>query len=208
MDVKERMIQYGSRSLNDKELLGLIIGEQSSTLLMHVAEQDIFNITRMEYGSLKNIGLTSSRAQLLIAAIELGRRRYADNRTSEKQSIRGSKDAFEALRYLYEDLHEESFWILLLNRANKVVAKVHISSGGMAGTVVDSKTVFRKALQYSAAGIILSHNHPSGNLHPSQADLDLTKKIKEAAQLLDISVLDHVIIHGNAYFSFADEGLL
>ncbi|MGB1217429.1 MAG: JAB domain-containing protein, partial [Saprospiraceae bacterium] len=125
-----------------------------------------------------------------------------------RPQIRSSKDAFQILAPMVMDLPHEEFWILLLNRANKVVAKEQVSIGGVTGTVVDAKIIFRKALSSLACGIILCHNHPSGNLNPSQADLQITKKLKQAGETLEINVLDHLIITENGYFSFADEGRL
>lgn len=115
---------------------------------------------------------------------------------------------FEILKADLLDIPHEAFWIVLLNRANRVIKKHQISQGGVAGTVADPKLIFKVAVEELASGIILAHNHPSGNLTASQADIDLTRKLKESGKLLDIQVLDHIIIAGKKYFSFADEGLM
>lgn len=140
--------------------------------------------------------------------MEIGRRRQLTS-PQERPQIKGSSDAWNLIAPLLMDLNHEEFWILLLNRANRVIGKEQISSGGVAGTVVDAKIIFRKALENGpASSIIMVHNHPSGNLKPSQADIDITKKLKRAGETLDINVLDHLIIAGSSYFSFADEGLM
>jgi DNA repair protein RadC len=120
----------------------------------------------------------------------------------------GSSDAFELVKGDLMDLHHEEFWVILLNRSGRLIRKQQISLGGVHGTVADPKIIFKTALDALASGIIVAHNHPSGNLTPSQQDINLTKKLKEAGQLLEIQLLDHVIVAGKKYFSFADEGLL
>ncbi|MBU2045668.1 MAG: JAB domain-containing protein, partial [Bacteroidetes bacterium] len=126
----------------------------------------------------------------------------------QKKNIGHSRDIYELFKPRIADLLHEEFWIILLSRANKVLHKVLISKGGQAGTIADPKIIFKAALEGNAANIILAHNHPSGNLKPSQADMQLTKKLQEAGKLLDLQVLDHVIFTERSYFSFADEGLL
>jgi DNA repair protein RadC len=137
----------------------------------------------------------------------LGRRRK-ELEGNEKTKISGSKDAYDLVKSDLLDISHEQFWILMLNRANRVIKKCMISQGGVAGTVADPKIIFKLALEELASGVILAHNHPSGNLTASQADIDLTKKLKDAGRLLDIQVLDHLIVAGQKYFSFADEGLI
>ncbi|MFN3490269.1 MAG: RadC family protein, partial [Emticicia sp.] len=142
----------------------------------------------------------------IAAALELGRRRK-ESETLKKPKIGSSADAYEAIRPYLMDLQHEQFWVLLLNRANEVIRPQQISIGGVSGTVADPKMIFKAAIEHLASAIILVHNHPSGNLTPSQADKDLTKKVKEAGRTLDIPVLDHLIFSDNGYFSFADEGI-
>ena len=151
--------------------------------------------------------MVEAKALTIVAALELGRRRKElDGR--EKTKVTGSKDVYDLIKADLLDISHEEFWILLLNRANRVIKKAQVSQGGVAGTVADPKIIFKLALDELASGIILAHNHPSGNLTASQADLDLTKKLKDAGKLLDIQVLDHLIVAGQKYFSFADEGLM
>jgi DNA repair protein RadC len=125
-----------------------------------------------------------------------------------RKQITSSKDVFDVFHPLLSDLTYEEFWILLLNKANKIIGKFCISEGGITGTVADPVKIFRKAIENNSVGMILCHNHPSGNLKPSEADAKLTQKMKEGGKLLDISVLDHIIIGEEKYFSFADEGLM
>ena len=212
---REKLIHQGRKQLTDAELLAILIGNGfKGTSALQLAQQLLasreHNLHEVGKLSLKELtafkGIGSAKAISLIAAFELGRRRnlaLANNRPG----IRSSKDAYELLEPRLADLRHEEFWILLLNRANKVLRAEQISSGGQAGTVVDVKMVFMAALKGSAAAIILSHNHPSGAIRPSRADIDLSKKIKAAGELLDIRVLDHLIIGEKQYFSFADEGL-
>jgi DNA repair protein RadC len=126
----------------------------------------------------------------------------------QKEKISSSKDVFDLFQSTMEGYKYESFWVLLLNRANKIIKKIQVSDGGVSGTVADPKRIFKHSLENDASGIILCHNHPSGNIKPSEADIKLTKKIREGGELLDISVLDHIIIGEEKYFSFADENML
>jgi DNA repair protein RadC len=143
----------------------------------------------------------------LLAALELGRRKSSAT-ALKKDKITSSADAAALLQPHLSDLSHEEFWVLYLNRANQRIAMTAISKGGVNGTVVDPKIIFREALEQKASSIILFHNHPSGNTNPSEADIQLTKKVKEAGKNLEISVLDHLIIAGATFYSFADEGLL
>jgi DNA repair protein RadC len=152
-------------------------------------------------------GIGEAKAITIISALELGRRRKEIN-TTERPKINGSKDAYELVKGDLMDLPHEEFWVIMLNRANRLLKKHQISLGGVHGTVADPKIIFKTALESLASGIIVAHNHPSGNLTPSQQDIDLTKKLKEAGKLLEIQLLDHVIIAGKNYYSFADEGLM
>ncbi|RRN76797.1 DNA repair protein RadC, partial [Pseudoxanthomonas sp. SGD-10] len=152
-------------------------------------------------------GIGEAKAITIIAALELGRRRK-ETEQQKSVTITCSKDIYNLLSHSLLDLLHEEFWVVLLNRANKVIAKVLISKGGQSATVSDPKIIFKTALEHNAASIILAHNHPSGSLKPSSADLNLTKKLVSAGGLLDINVLDHLIFADTLYFSFADEGLI
>ena len=156
---------------------------------------------------LKFNGVGEAKALSIIAALELGRRRRGAE-VIQKEKISSSKDVFELFQSIMEDYKYESFWVLLLNRANKIIKKIQISDGGVSGTVADPKRIFKISLENDASGIILCHNHPSGNIKPSEADIKLTKKIKNGGEILDINVLDHIIIGDENYFSFADQNIL
>ena len=156
---------------------------------------------------MKHKGIGEAKAITIVAAMELGNRRR-ETEALQREQVTSSKDAAAAIQRHLADLPHEEFWILMLNRANKIIGKHAVSQGGIAGTVVDAKMVFKPAVEHSASSVILCHNHPSGSLKPSRADEDLTHKIKEAAKYFDIRVLDHMIVSDAGYFSFADEGLL
>jgi DNA repair protein RadC len=152
-------------------------------------------------------GVGEAKAINIIAALELGRRRQ-DTDPLQRSTIKSSKDAFNILYPLVADLPHEEFWILLCNRANKVIHSLSIGRGGVASVVVDVKIILKSALEHLASSIVLCHNHPSGNLKPSNEDIKITKRLQEAGALLDITVIDHLIIGDMHYYSFADEGIL
>ena len=213
---REKLILKGKSALSDAELIAILLGSGTSSLsavdlakkVLHPAGNSLHELARHTVKDLIKIkGIGEAKALTIVAALELGRRRK-EIEGNEKPKITGSRDAYEVVKADLLDISHEEFWIILLNRANRVIKKSQISQGGVAGTVADPKIIFKLALEELASGIILAHNHPSGNLTASQADLDLTKKLKEAGKLLDIQVLDHVIIAGQKYFSFADEGLI
>ena len=206
----------GTSALSDAELLAILIGSGTATLsavdvakaiLQHV-RNDLNELARLSAKDLMKIkGIGEAKAIAIVAAIELGRRRKELDLT-EKPKIGGSKDAFDLLAGDLIDLPREEFWVLLLNRANRVVKKKRVSEGGVSGTVADPKIIFKLALEELASGLIVAHNHPSGNLQPSQNDIELTRKLKEAGKMMEIQLLDHLIVAGKKYYSFADEGLL
>ncbi len=162
-------------------------------------------LTVQELMRIKGIG--RAKAISILAALELGKRRR-ESQDKKALQVTGSKDAVTIFQPLLGDLLHEEFWVLFLNRANRVISKQQISTGGMSGTVADPRMIFKAALDQKALSIILCHNHPSGNNQPSTADIQLTKNIVEAGKVLEISVLDHVIITQNSYYSFADEGII
>ena len=213
---REKLLLKGKAALSDAELIAILVGTGSGTMnavelgkkIMLSVDHNLHSLGSMTVRDLTRIkGIGQAKAVSIVAAMELGRRRK-EMTPEEKPKITGSKDAFELLRAHLTDLPHEEFWVMLLNRANRMIRKVQISQGGVAGTVADPKIIFRSALEELASGIILAHNHPSGNLNPSQADIDLTKRIKEAGRMLEVQLLDHIIVAGQKYFSFADEGLL
>jgi DNA repair protein RadC len=213
---REKLMLKGKAALSDAELIAILLGTGIAKVsAVELAKRILFatdnnlhalgNLTIADLVKLKGIG--TAKAVSIVAALELGRRRK-DITPDSKPKINGSADAFEILKADLLDLPHEEFWVLLLNRANRVIKKVQVSQGGVAGTVADPKIIFKCALEELASGIILSHNHPSGNLTPSQADINLTQKLRDGGKLLEIQVLDHLIVGGHKYFSFADEGLL
>lgn len=213
---REKLILKGKAALSDAELVAILLGSGTATLsavdlakkVLQAVENNLHDLARMTVKDLiKTKGIGEVKALTIVAALELGRRRKELD-SNERPKITSSKDAYDVIKADLLDIPHEEFWILLLNRANRVIRKSQISQGGIAGTVADPKIIFKLALDDLASGIILAHNHPSGNLTASQADLDLTKKLKEAGKLLDIQVLDHLIVAGQKYFSFADEGLI
>lgn len=211
---REKLLRQGRRALSDAELIAILIGSGSrnesavelSKRILKESDNDLNKLATLLVEDLcdfKGIGI--AKAVSVVAALELGRRRKETPEAVKKQ-ITSSQDAFEVLRSQYADLNHEEFWILLVNQANRVQSKQLISRGGRAGTVVDAKLVFETALRHKATSIILSHNHPSGNLKPSDQDRTLTKKIIEGGKLLDVRVLDHLIFSNDTYYSFSDEG--
>lgn len=213
---REKLLLKGTHALSDAELVAILLGSGTATTsavelakrVLQTVDNKLNELARLSVKDLMRVkGIGEVKALTIIAALELGRRKR-DSDPEEKPRITGSRDVFEILKAHLLDIPHEEFWILLLNRANRVIKKHQISQGGVSGTVADPKIIFKVALGELASGIILAHNHPSGNLTASQADIELTKKLKEAGKLLEIQVLDHVIIAGQKYYSFADEGIL
>jgi DNA repair protein RadC len=212
---REKYITKGVDALTDAELFAILLGsgyKQKSALdvskeLLSSVSNDLDALARLSFQDLLKIkGIGQVKAITLQVAMEVSRRR----KLAEKiiTSIKSSSDVFLLFGPRMQDLHVEEFHILLLNRKNSIIAAHKISEGGTAGTVVDAKIIFKKAIDVLASSMILIHNHPSGNKLPSNADIDLTKKIKSFGELIDITILDHIIIAKDNYFSFADENLL
>jgi DNA repair protein RadC len=213
---REKLLSKGRHVLSDAELIAILIGSGTKEASAVQLAQEILRSVSFDLNALGRLnvnrltrfkGIGQARAITIMAALELGRRRK-DSERNGPAKITCSKDAFEQLYPHLADLQHEEFFLLLLNRSNTVVQTVKVSQGGVSGTVADAKIIFNAALEQLASGIILAHNHPSGNLQPSQADLSLTRRLVEAGKLLDIAILDHIIIAGKAYYSFADEGQL
>ena len=213
---REKLLLKGSRSLSDVELLAILIGSgNSSESAVELSRRILASVSNSlnDLGKnqvsdlLKFNGIGQAKAVNIMAALELGRRRK-ERSAAEKMIITQSADAAGYFRPLLEDLNHEEFWILLLNRSNTVIDKMMVSQGGLAGTVTDVRLILKMAIEKLASAMILCHNHPSGNMQASEADHKITRKIKEAAALMEITVLDHVIIAQDGYLSFADEGIL
>jgi DNA repair protein RadC len=213
---REKFVAKGRQSLSDAELIAILLGsgnhrESALDLAKRILSEHQNNLVRIAQLSIadwqKYRGIGEAKAVTVAAALELGRRRLGMEQAKEDK-IKSSNDAFNLLRSHLNDLSQEEFWMMSLNRANVVLRKEAISRGGVSATVVDAKVIFKKAIENGASGIILAHNHPSGETQPSRQDIDLTDKIKQGAALLDISLLDHIIVGANTYFSFADEGMI
>jgi len=213
---REKLLLKGKASLSDAELIAIIIGSGTPSMSAVEVAKQILNSTGNDLNALARLsvkdlmkfkGIGEAKAINIISALELGRRKK-ETESKSKIKIGASGDVHLLMKPHLSDLQHEEFWVVLLSRNNSVLKKQQISSGGVSGTVADPKIIFKMALEELASGIILVHNHPSGNLKPSEADISLTKKIKSAGQALEIAVLDHVIFTDNGYFSFADQGIL
>lgn len=213
---REKMMSKGRAALSDAELIAIMIGSGSRDLTAVQLAQQILASSNNRLSQLSRLtiselckfkGIGEAKAISIVACLELGRRRR-EEKGEEKKKITSSKDAYEILAAALGDLDHEEFWILLLSRSNQVKEKVLISRGGISGTVVDLRLIFKEAIDKLASSIIVCHNHPSGNIKPSENDIKLTQKLKETGKIMDIPVLDHLIFTDNGYFSFADEGIL
>jgi len=212
----QKLLLKGNGSLSDAELLSIIIGtgvsgENSLDIAMKtlsICGNNLCEFWKFSVSDLQKIkGIGEKRAVKIAAMFALARRRN-ESEVIFKNKISKSQDAFEIFHSLMGDLPYEEFWLLLLNRANRVIKKVKISEGGISGTVVDPKKIFQICLEQHATSILLGHNHPSGTVTPSEADNKITKKIKDCGLLLDVAVLDHIIVGDDRFYSFADEGVL
>ncbi len=213
---REKMLGKGPRALSDAELIAILIGsgnleetavELSRRILSSVGN-NLADLGKKGIGYLMDFnGIGEAKAVSIIAALELGKRRK-DASVFIKKKVTGSGDAAEYFQPLLGDLDHEEFWIMLLDRGNKIIDSFMVSQGGISGTVIDVRLILKSALEKLASSIILCHNHPSGNMQPSGADVKITNKIKNSAKLMDIYVHDHIIIGQNSYFSFADKGLM
>ncbi|MFZ6002233.1 MAG: RadC family protein [Bacteroidota bacterium] len=213
---REKLLLKGTSALSDAELIAILIGTGTSTLsavdvaknVLQFVNNDLNELARLSVKDLMKMkGIGEAKAITIVASIELGRRRKETD-LIDKPKITSSRDAYNLLVGDLIDLPREEFWVLLLNRAHRVVKKKKVSEGGVSGTVADPKIIYKLALEELASGIIVAHNHPSGNLTASQADIELTRKLREAGKVMEVQLLDHLIIAGKNYYSFADEGLL
>jgi DNA repair protein RadC len=213
---REKMILKGPSALSNSELIAILIGSGTKEESALTVAQNILGNSQNSLNILgkksitdlqKEKGIGEARAITIMAAMELGKRRKMED-AKEQKNITASKQAYEYLQPLLCDLLHEEFWIIYLNRSNAVIEHFNSSKGGTSGTVIDVRIIMKRGIELLASSIVLGHNHPSGNAKPSQADIDITKKIKEAGKLVDITVIDHIIVCEHSYFSFADEGLL
>ncbi|MFO7844015.1 MAG: DNA repair protein RadC [Bacteroidales bacterium] len=213
---REKLLKKGIQSLSNAEIIALLIGSGTknesavdlSKRILKKVNNNLNELGKLDVNELmKNKGIGEAKAITIMAALELGRRRKIAE-IIEKKKITQSHDVFEFFQPLVGDLPHEEFWILLLNRSNRIIENKKISQGGVSGTVIDVKIILKYAIENLASSIILCHNHPSGNKNPSQADNAITKKLVDAGSLLDIKVLDHIIIADTEFYSYADEGNL
>lgn len=213
---REKFLLKGKTSLSDSELLAIILGsgnnedsavELARKILASVGNnwQNLSKLSIKDLMKFKGIG--EAKAISVAATLEIGRRK-ASQETPEKTSISSAKDSYNIFSQHLSDLRTEEFWAIFLNQKNQIVYKTQISKGGISGTLVDVRVLFRIALEHFATSIIVAHNHPSGSLKPSLEDIQITKNIKNAGEILNVTLLDHLIIGDNSFFSFAEEGLL
>ncbi len=211
---REKLIQKGSKVLTNAELLAILIGSGTSKVSavnlarIILKQYDLATLAKCSVVELQRFkGIGEAKAVNIVSAMELSRRKVHQSQEARQKLVHANS----AYRFIKSDLLDKSveeFWILLVNNANYLIRKQFISSGGLTSTLADPKVVFKAALDYQTAGMILVHNHPSGDPRPSAQDIALTKKLIAGGKLLDITILDHIIIAGDSYFSFSDEQLL
>lgn len=213
---RERLLARGVRALSDAELVAILIRSGTPTdsaldlarIILNKAGNDLHKLAALGVNELMRVhGVGEAKAMSIVAALELGQRRR-DLRVDQRPLIVDSRSAFDLLQPVLGDLPYEEFWLLLLDRGNRLMSRWKVSQGGMHGTVADPKLIFREALDQRASSVILCHNHPSGQLRPSAEDIQLTRKLVEGGRFLDITVQDHLIVTNTGYFSFADNGQL
>ncbi|MBL7911138.1 MAG: DNA repair protein RadC [Bacteroidia bacterium] len=213
---REKLATLGRQNLSDAELIAIILGSgnknetavQLAQRMLSENKNNINQLAKLSLAELKKFkGVGEAKAITIAAAFELARRR-TDIDTLQKVKITSSAVAYQILQKRLSDLPHEEFWVLILNRANQVIKEENLSKGGISGTVVDIRLICKAAIENNASGIVIAHNHPSGQLTPSQQDKSITNKLKEALKTFEIPLLDHLIIGDQKYLSFADEGLL
>ena len=213
---REKLLLKGKTALSDAELIAILIGsgsrnESAVSLSQRILASVDYNLNALGKLSVNQLnhfkGIGDAKAITIQAAMELGRRRRLEAAV-ELQKITSSKTIFDIMQPIIGELMYEEFWIVYLNNSNKIIAKSQLSKGGITGTVVDVRLVFKTALELGAVGIILVHNHPSGTIQPSEADKQITQKLKSGGEYLDIRILDHIIVTETQYFSFSDAGIL
>lgn len=213
---REKMLAKGVQNLSDAELIAILIGSgtrevSAVELSRHILAESgnrLSSLGKLSITELMKIkGIGKAKALTILAALELGKRRSSSD-VVENQQITSSKDVYTLFHSLLSDLSYEEFWVLYLNRSNKIIEKYKLSQGGVTGTVIDVRLILKRALELLASGIIICHNHPSGNSSPSENDKRITDKLKAASTQMDIKLLDHIVVCDRTYFSFCDEGIL
>ena len=213
---REKLSIKGKSVLSDAELLAIILGSGTKRMsalelareILIKCENNLIKLAKMSVNELCEFnGIGPAKAISIVATMELSRRKN-DLKSTKRVKITSSNSAFVCLKPLLTDLSHEEFYLLLLDRSNSLLKTVNISKGGISGTVADGKLIFNEAISHKASGIILAHNHPSGQLKPSEQDIILTRSLKEFGKMIDLLILDHLILTDYSYFSFADEGLI
>ena len=213
---REKLLKNGARSLTDAELIAILIGSgnteetavELSKRILSTSGNNLNELGRKSIDYLQSFkGIGEAKAITIVAALELGKRRR-EAEVFSKKTITVSNDAFEYFLPLLGDLNHEEFWVLLLDRGNKIQDSFRISQGGISGTVIDVRIILKPALEKQSSSIILCHNHPSGNIRPSEQDIQITHRIRDAGQIFEIPVIDHLIVCDSGYYSFMDEGVL
>jgi len=213
---REKILYKGIFALSDAELIAILLGSGNSKQSAVDLARDVLKLADNNLNKLGKLGVDDfqklngigrAKAINIMAALELGRRRKTSG-ISDNHKIQSSNDVFSIFNPILSDLRYEEFWLIYLNRSNRIISRSKISQGGISGTITDVRLIMKRALELLASSIIICHNHPSGNKEPSEADKRITSKIKEASSLFDISLLDHLIIAENEYFSFADNGII
>ncbi|MBK8521690.1 MAG: DNA repair protein RadC [Chitinophagaceae bacterium] len=213
---REKLLTQGASALSHSELIAILINNGSKNKsavelareILKLGQDNLNELGKLSLNDFKQVkGIGEAKSIIITAALELGRRRHA-SAALEKTIVRSSRDIAAYLQATLKDFRYEVFAVVFLNRANKINHFEIISKGGITGTVADPRVILKKALEEDATSIVLCHNHPSGNLKPSRADEELTKKIKEAAAYFDIKIIDHIIVSEDGFYSFADDGIL
>ena len=213
---REKFLLKGKSALSDSELLAIILGsgnneDSAVELARKILASVDYNWQKLSKLSIKDLikfkGIGEAKAISVAAALEIGRRKAAQE-IPEKEKVTSVNDLYKIFSQYLSDLQTEEFWAIFLDQKNHVIYKTQISKGGISGTLVDVRVIFRIAIEHFATSVVVAHNHPTGNLTPSQPDISITRRIKEAGDLLDIKLLDHLIIGENSFFSFSEQGLL
>lgn len=213
---REKFLLKGKSALSDSELLAIILGsgnneDSAVELARKILASVDYNWQKLSKLSIKDLmkfkGIGEAKAISVAAALEIGRRKAAQE-IPEKEKVTSVNDLYKIFSQYLSDLQTEEFWAIFLDQKNHVIYKTQISKGGISGTLVDVRVIFRIAIEHFATSVVVAHNHPTGNLTPSQPDISITRRIKEAGELLDIKLLDHLIIGENSFFSFSEQGLL
>ncbi len=213
---REKFLLKGKSALSDSELLAIILGsgnneDSAVELARKILASVDYNWQKLSKLSIKDLmkfkGIGEAKAISVAAALEIGRRKAAQE-IPEKEKVTSVNDLYKIFSQYLSDLQTEEFWAIFLDQKNHVIYKTQISKGGISGTLVDVRVIFRIAIEHLATSVVVAHNHPTGNLTPSQPDISITRRIKEAGELLDIKLLDHLIIGENSFFSFSEQGLL